>query len=262
MSSNTENHDSSDAVPLFKCDAVLHLGDLSNPSPYKADARNEQKPKSRFLRSQAKRLNAMKEKLNEREGKPKCQQSQKDNDAILHRIQGNRSGKLGSPKCMLKKRRNNDDFESQLAFDLRNRVFESSLDVADSIWRFDKSSLSKKNSNFIGTNESTCNIVLDDPSCAEYHAVLQFRAVFSKRPDRINEKRILPFIMHLGSSNGTYLNNEKMQSLEYVQVKKGDVLRFGSSLKEYILLTKNTDDISGTNDDCNNLCLALLSLNV
>lgn len=260
MTSNTENHDSSAAVPLFKCNAILHLGHFSNTTPLKADDRIEQKPRSRFLRSQAKRLNNMREKLNE--GNTKSQLNPKDNDAILHRIQGNRSGKLGSPKCIFKKRRNNEAFESKLAFDLRNRVFESSFDVPDPIWRFDKNSLSKKNSNFIGTNKSTCNILLDDPSCVEYHAVLQFRAIFTKQPDKIRGKRILPFIMDLGSSNGTYLNNNKMQPHEYIQVKQGDVLKFGNSLKEYVLLSKNVDDINGTNDDCEPLCLALLSLNV
>lgn len=45
-----------------------------------------------------------------------------------------------------------------------------------------------------------------------------------------------PYIMDLQSANGTYLNNEKIPESRYVELKAGDVLKFGYSSREYVLL--------------------------
>lgn len=45
-----------------------------------------------------------------------------------------------------------------------------------------------------------------------------------------------PYVMDLQSANGTYLNNEKIPDSRYIELKAGDVLKFGYSSREYVLL--------------------------
>ncbi len=39
-----------------------------------------------------------------------------------------------------------------------------------------------------------------------------------------------------GSSNGTFLNNQRIEPRRYVELKEKDVLKFGYSSREYVLL--------------------------
>ena len=52
-----------------------------------------------------------------------------------------------------------------------------------------------------------------------------------------------PYIMDLESANGTFLNGVPIDAARYYQLKKGDVIRFGASTREYVLLTANTKKI-------------------
>ena len=53
--------------------------------------------------------------------------------------------------------------------------------------------------------------------------------------------QVLPYIIDLGSANGTYLNNQKIEAQRYVELKEKDVLKFGYSSREYVLLHENSD---------------------
>jgi len=57
--------------------------------------------------------------------------------------------------------------------------------------------------------------------------------------------RVLPYIIDLESSNGTYLNNERVQPRRYYELREKDVLKFGYSSREYVLL----HDQSHSQDD-------------
>jgi smad nuclear-interacting protein 1 len=46
--------------------------------------------------------------------------------------------------------------------------------------------------------------------------------------------------MDLEATNGTFLNDVRIDAARYCQLKKGDILKFGASTKEYVLLTANT----------------------
>ena len=39
-----------------------------------------------------------------------------------------------------------------------------------------------------------------------------------------------------GSSNGTYLNNQIIEPRRYIELKEKDVLKFGFSSREYVML--------------------------
>jgi len=52
----------------------------------------------------------------------------------------------------------------------------------------------------------------------------------------------LPYIIDLGSANGTYLNNEKVEPQRYYELKEKDVVKFGYSSREYVLLHENSGE--------------------
>ena len=78
--------------------------------------------------------------------------------------------------------------------------------------------------------------VTEHPSCSKQHAVLQFR--FVEKRDEWGERRggVGLYVLDLESANGTRLNGERVPERRYVECKSGDVLRFGDSTREYVLL--------------------------
>ena len=93
--------------------------------------------------------------------------------------------------------------------------------------------LHRQSAYLIGKDRKIADLPVDHPSCSRQHAVLQYRLVKSK---------VLPYIIDLGSSNGTFLNNQKIEPQRYVELREKDMLKFGFSSREYILLHENSDD--------------------
>ena len=87
----------------------------------------------------------------------------------------------------------------------------------------------------------TCHdIPIDRPSCSSQHAVLQFRMTQKVILDDDGLERttrlVRPYVMDLGSTNGTYVNGERLEAQRYVELLERDVLRFGYSSREFVLL--------------------------
>ncbi len=61
------------------------------------------------------------------------------------------------------------------------------------------------------------------------------------RADGTTGRRVKPYIIDLGSGNGTYLNNQRIESQRYYELKEKDVLKFGFSSREYVLLHERSD---------------------
>ena len=69
------------------------------------------------------------------------------------------------------------------------------------------------------------------------HAVVQFRAkVDLDAATGVETRRVLPYVMDLESTNGTFLNKEKIAPARYVELREKDVLTFGNSSREYVLI--------------------------
>ena len=68
------------------------------------------------------------------------------------------------------------------------------------------------------------------------HSALQYRLVPFTRPDGSEARRVQLYIMDLQSQNGTFVNNNKIEPAKYVQLIEKDVLKFGFSSREYVLL--------------------------
>lgn len=95
----------------------------------------------------------------------------------------------------------------------------------------------------VGRDRKVADLAADHPSCSGQHAVLQFRGVPVPRAEDDPEdafgpprKVVKPYVMDLESTNGTFLNGSRLPPARYVEMRPLDVLRFGSSTREYVLM--------------------------
>lgn len=72
-------------------------------------------------------------------------------------------------------------------------------------------------SHFFVGRDDTADIVVDNPLCSRRHAVFQFR----------NDDQL--FIMDMGSTHGTFLNKQRIEPRQYVEISIGDFIRFANS---------------------------------
>ena len=87
----------------------------------------------------------------------------------------------------------------------------------------------------VGRIKDIADILTMHPSCSGQHAVVQFRLKVLK--DDLDEVRVvLPYVMDLESTNGTFLNGERLAPARYVELREKDMLKFGSSSREYVLI--------------------------
>ena len=93
----------------------------------------------------------------------------------------------------------------------------------------------------MGRDRRVADIPIDHPSCSKQHAALQYRLVNYKRPDGRQGRRVRLYVIDLNSANGTYINNQRIEPQKYVELLEKDVIKFGFSTREYVLLHDNTD---------------------
>ncbi|KAJ5927768.1 hypothetical protein N7466_006724 [Penicillium verhagenii] len=88
----------------------------------------------------------------------------------------------------------------------------------------------------IGRERAVVDFPLDHPSCSKQHAALQFRYVEKRNEygDRIG--KVKPYLLDLESSNGSTVNKEPIPAGRYVEVMDKDVMGFGTSTREYVLM--------------------------
>jgi len=102
--------------------------------------------------------------------------------------------------------------------------------------------LHRQSAYLIGRDRKVCDLPIDHPSSSKQHAAFQFRMVSKKKNDGSDGSKVLPYIIDLGSANGTYLNNEKVEPQRYYELKEKDVVKFGYSSREYVLLHENSGE--------------------
>jgi smad nuclear-interacting protein 1 len=100
-----------------------------------------------------------------------------------------------------------------------------------------------------GRERKIADIPVEHPSCSKQHSVLQYRSVQYKKDDGTSGRVIRPYIIDLGSTNGTYINNERVEAQRYYELKEKDVLKFGFSSREYVLLHEESKANEHTDDD-------------
>ncbi|XP_001689019.2 smad nuclear-interacting protein 1 [Anopheles gambiae] len=94
----------------------------------------------------------------------------------------------------------------------------------------------------IGRDRKVCDLPVDHPSCSKQHAVLQYRLVPYELVDGTKSQRVRPYIIDLDSTNGTFVNNKKIDPKRYYELHEKDVLKFAFSSREYVLLHENSKE--------------------
>uniref|UniRef100_A0A0E0HHQ5 FHA domain-containing protein n=1 Tax=Oryza nivara TaxID=4536 RepID=A0A0E0HHQ5_ORYNI len=80
-----------------------------------------------------------------------------------------------------------------------------------------------------GRERKVADIPIDHPSCSKQHAVLQYRLVEKEQPDGMMSKQVRPYLMDLGSTNGTFINENRIEPSRYYELFEKDTIKFGNS---------------------------------
>ena len=83
----------------------------------------------------------------------------------------------------------------------------------------------------IGKDPRICDIRIKQKNISRQHAVIQFRKIKKE-----SEWEILPYLIDLNSTNGTYLNGEKIDNKKYYELRDKDELNFGDKKIDFVLM--------------------------
>ena len=88
----------------------------------------------------------------------------------------------------------------------------------------------------LGRDEKVTDYLLEHPSVSKQHAVVQFR--YRMETNEFGDKisRVKPYLLDLESANGTKLNGKAVEPRRYVELVDGDLVGFGESEREYVLM--------------------------
>lgn len=79
-----------------------------------------------------------------------------------------------------------------------------------------------------GKDRRVADVPTDHPTCSKQQAVMHFR--LSPSGD------VRPYILDLESTNGTFLNGQRIEAARYHELREQDVLKFGMSTREFVFL--------------------------
>lgn len=103
-------------------------------------------------------------------------------------------------------------------------------DLVDTIYLFQRSCW------LVGRDKTVTDLPLDHPSISKQHAVIQFRHRTSTNQYGDKTNKVKPYLIDLESANGTKLNGEAIETSRYLELVDGDVVSFGHSEKEYVMM--------------------------
>ncbi|KAH6847393.1 SMAD/FHA domain-containing protein [Chaetomium sp. MPI-CAGE-AT-0009] len=88
----------------------------------------------------------------------------------------------------------------------------------------------------VGRDVAVVDLPAEHPSLSKQHAVIQFR--YTEKRNEFGDKigRVKPYLIDLESANGTMLNGEKVPESRYLELRNKDMVQFGSSTREYVLM--------------------------
>lgn len=72
--------------------------------------------------------------------------------------------------------------------------------------------LHRQSAYLFGRDRLVADIPVDHPSCSKQHAVLQYRLVEYKRKDGTTGRTIKPYLIDLGSTNCSFVNNNQIEA--------------------------------------------------
>ncbi|KAK4676010.1 hypothetical protein QC764_508210 [Podospora pseudoanserina] len=88
----------------------------------------------------------------------------------------------------------------------------------------------------VGREQAVVDLLAEHPSISKQHAVIQFR--YTEKRNEFGDKigRVKPYLIDLESANGTMLNGDKVPESRYLELRNKDMVQFGSSTREYVLM--------------------------
>jgi len=109
--------------------------------------------------------------------------------------------------------------------------------------------LHRQSAFLLGRDRKVADIPVDHPSCSKQHAVLQFRLVPFEKANGEMGKKVKPYIIDLDSRNGTHVNNKRIEARKYVELLERDVIKFGFSSRDYVILHEKSEDVDSAEDE-------------
>lgn len=104
----------------------------------------------------------------------------------------------------------------------------------------------------LGRDRKVVDIALDHPSCSKQHAVIQYRMIPVEKDDGTVVRKVKPYIIDLNSGNGTLVNKKRIEPQRFVELLEKDVIKFGFSTREYVMLHEGSKDDEYYTDDEDN----------
>ncbi|KAI4715402.1 SMAD/FHA domain-containing protein [Aureobasidium sp. EXF-10727] len=88
----------------------------------------------------------------------------------------------------------------------------------------------------MGRDQAIVDFQLEHPSISKQHAVVQFRHITKTNEYGDKLSKVKPYLIDLDSANGTRLNGDKVGGSRYIELRDGDVVGFGDSEREYVMM--------------------------
>lgn len=88
----------------------------------------------------------------------------------------------------------------------------------------------------VGREMAVVDLPAEHPSISKQHAVIQFR--YTEKRNEFGDKigKVKPYLIDLESANGTALNDEKVPDSRYLELRDKDMIQFGHSTREYVIM--------------------------
>lgn len=88
----------------------------------------------------------------------------------------------------------------------------------------------------VGRDKKVTDYLLEHPSVSKQHAVIQFRSITSMDEYGDKTNKVKPYLIDLDSANGTKMNGKAVEGSRFVELVDGDVVNFGESEREYVMM--------------------------
>ncbi|KAI5922952.1 SMAD/FHA domain-containing protein [Camillea tinctor] len=96
--------------------------------------------------------------------------------------------------------------------------------------------LSSRSCWLVGRELAIVDLAAEHPSISKQHAVIQFRYLEKRNEYGDKIGKVKPYLIDLESANGTKLNSKKVPDSRYLELRDKDMIQFGESTREYVLM--------------------------
>ncbi|KAI0886795.1 SMAD/FHA domain-containing protein [Annulohypoxylon maeteangense] len=101
--------------------------------------------------------------------------------------------------------------------------------------------LSSRSCWLVGREMAVVDLPAEHPSISKQHAVIQFRYIEKRNEFGDKIGKVKPYLIDLESANGTMLNGKKVPESRYLELREKDMVQFGQSTREYVLMLAPKD---------------------